>query len=263
MKNIFYLATISILFSCGNNVEEIKDPTSGVVLIKYEYYTDDLGQKIKDGKYTEWNRDGSLKLDCEYTDGKKEGSEIYFATKDSVIHNTYVAGERSGACLTIVDGVTIQELNFLDGKLNGKQRFYYHNGKLKSEGSMVDYRAVNNWKYYSPEHDHITELNFNENGISKELIGKWSLQRKDGKEEFMLLDKSGAFEYHSPLFKYDRKAIKQLSGVVLFGSQLVLGTRGGNLTYDIRYLYGDTLSLIDKKGIENLFVKDKRYLMMK
>ena len=238
MKKVLYLALLGLLFSCGNDIEEIKDPTTGIVLTRYEYYTDDLGQKIKDGKYTEWNKDGSLKKNAEYKDGKIEGQVIYYASKDSVLHGTYVEGKRSGLERTIVNDIVIQELNFKEGVLTGKQKFYYHNGELKSEGEMVDYRPVKTWEYYSPGHDHMTELNFNENGMSKELIGKWNLQRKDGKEEYVIFDKNGSFQYFSPLFKYDRKAIKQLSGVLLFGSKIVLGARSGNLSYDIRYLKG-------------------------
>lgn len=90
-----------------------------------------------------------------------------------IIHRAVSFEYEENSSKTIVDEVIIQELNFKEGKLTGEQKFYYHNGKLKSKGGMVNFRSVKTWKYFSP------------------------------------------------LFKYDRKAIKQFSGIVLFGDNRV------------------------------------------
>lgn len=85
-----------LLQSCGNEVEEIKDPITGKVLKKYEYYKDDNGQIVKDGESLEWDANGTLLLKEYFEDGKLNGESIVYHAPDSIYFNNYVNDLKEG-----------------------------------------------------------------------------------------------------------------------------------------------------------------------
>lgn len=62
------------------------------------------------------------------------------------------------------DGSLSSEGTLIDGKPDGYWKTYYKNGKLKSEGNRVNYQLNNNWKFYNQEGD-ITKQIIYKNGI--------------------------------------------------------------------------------------------------
>ena len=258
MKKVSLFNLLFLLFACGNEIEEITDPQTGVVLIRYEYYKDKSGQKIKDGLYSEWNKDGSPRNEIEYKDGLKHGKQTYTPSKDTVVHNEYIHGKMTGLSTLIVHGEILKELTYRNDQLQGCQKFYYPGGKLKAEGDMKSSIPVKEWTYYSPTHKYKSKLKFDQNGVCLDLIGKWNHQRNNKKKEFILLDEKGKFEYHAPMFKFDTKPVMQLHGNVYYGQQMNLVSNRKQITYDIRYCTGDTLSLYSPKAKEEfIFVRRK------
>lgn len=222
MRKLIFTSPLLLLLSCGNEIEEITDPRSGTVLKKYGYYTDDAGQKVKDGTYTEWNPDGFIKWTCNYEDGKLEGEEIVYAKPDSIIYNNYENDLRSGRCRIEYKGIIIRDLNYSNGMLNGKQQYFFPDGKLNIVGFMKDNETSDTWKHYGQKGDLKATFTYNANGAPNELVGKWVQQNDNGTEVFYVFDELGFGEFHAPLFKYDKKAMLQMEGFYQLGTNLVL-----------------------------------------
>ncbi len=258
MKKLSLLSLLFILLACGNEVEEIVDPQTGVILVRYEYYKNSSGQKIKHGQYSEWNKDGSLRNEIEYKDGLKHGKQTYYPSKDTVVYNVYVEDKRTGPSSLIAYGKILKEVTYKNDMLHGYQKYYYPGEKLKAEGEMSHNVPVKEWTYYSPTHKYKSKLKFDNKGICVDLIGKWMLQQDNKKKEFILFDEKGGFEYHAPMFKYDIKPVMLLHGTAYFGQQMSLASNRREIVYDIRYYTGDTLSVYSPMaGKEFIYIRSK------
>lgn len=95
-KLLLFTATVTLLSSCGNDVEEIKNPVTGLLEKKYEYYLDDNGQKVMDGEYTEWNSDGSVSIKKSHVDGKLNGEFTYYKSKDVIYFGNHENDKLNG-----------------------------------------------------------------------------------------------------------------------------------------------------------------------
>lgn len=256
MKSLIAFSPILLLFSCSNEIEEITDPITGVVLKKYEYYNDDSGQKIKDGTYTEWNSDGSIKWTCNYEDGKLEGEEIVYIKGDSIIYNNYKNDLKEGRCRIEYKGIITRDLNYSEGKLNGKQQYFYPDGKLNIEGFMKDNITSDTWKHYNQKGHNIATFTYNENGTPNELIGKWTQENDEGKEVYYLFNEKGIGEFHSPLFKYSKDPVLQLEGFYQLGTNLVLQDGVNIISMKILTFEKNRMKVIYNDGDIETYAKD-------
>jgi antitoxin component YwqK of YwqJK toxin-antitoxin module len=63
----------------------------------------------------------------------KEGKWTYYAPNGKVTHiDNYKAGKLSGERFVFMDSIIISHENFLNGKPDGTQRYYYNSGKINS-----------------------------------------------------------------------------------------------------------------------------------
>lgn len=257
MKTLIFISPLLLLWSCGNEVEEITDPRTGTVLKKYEYYTDDAGQKVKDGTYTEWKPNGDISWTCNYKDGKLHGEEIVYAKPDSIIYNNYENDVRSGRCRIEYKGVIIRDLNYSNGMLNGKQQYYFPDGKINIVGFMKDNKTSNTWKHYDPEGDIVATFTYNANGAPNELVGKWVEINNDGKEIYYVFDKQGYGEFHAPFMDYSKKATLQLKGQYQLGTNLVLRDDLNTISMSIMTFDKDEIMVMFKNGNVGIYQRER------
>jgi antitoxin component YwqK of YwqJK toxin-antitoxin module len=289
MKIVSLFILFFLMISCGNKVEEIVDPETGIVLTRYEYYTDSNGQKVKDGVYTKWNNDGTLFFTVHFKDGKenglyskwnkkgdliltvplkdgiKNGEQNYYNNennKNLEYTDSFVNGMKNGSSTLKNEGKLIYEKNYIDDLLNGVQKYYYDNSKLKAEGEMKSGIPIGEWDFYTPTHKNKTKLTFDKEGVCKELIGKWELQSEARTKSFIVVKSDGTYEYHTPIYKYDTEAVHWSNGTITIGDELGITMtstyRRSNVSqyYKLRSFIGDTLILFSEQTEnEEIYVK--------
>lgn len=214
-----------LINSCGNEVEEIKDPITGKVLKKYEYYKDDNGQIVKDGESLEWDGNGTLLLKQNFEDGKLNGESIVYHTQDSIYFNNYVDDKKEGECrLENAKGVVLSKYNYKNDILTGEQLYNYASGKLMLKAHFDDHLPVRTWNYFSENGKPAGIITFKD-GICQELIGKWKI--KGEKEHYFEFFKDGTYSESFPLFRYSQNATEFTRGSVFVGNRIRLISNGG------------------------------------
>ncbi len=214
-----------LLQSCGNEVEEIKDPITGKVLKKYEYYKDNNGQIVKDGESLEWDAKGTLLLKEKYEDGKLNGESIVYHAPDSIYFNNYVDDLKEGECrLENSKGVILSKYNYKNDILTGEQIYNYASGKLMLKAHFDGHIPVKTWKYFSENGKPAGTITFKD-GICQELIGKWKI--KGEKEHYFEFYKDGTYSESFPLFRYSQNATEFTRGSVFVGNRIRLVSNGG------------------------------------
>lgn len=214
-----------LLQSCGNEVEEIKDPITGKVLKKYEYYKDDNGQIVKDGESLEWDAKGTLLLKENYEDGKLNGESIVYHAPDSIYFNNYVNNLKEGECrLENSKGIILSKYNYKNDILTGEQIYNYASGKLMLKAHFDGPIPVKTWKYFSENGKPAGTITFKD-GICQELIGKWKI--KGEKEHYFEFYKDGTYSESFPLFRYSQNATEFTRGSVFVGNRIRLVSNGG------------------------------------
>lgn len=270
MKQTLLLLTVLAFVGCTTKVEEITNPYSGELILRYEYKLDKDNQKIKHGSFVEWNDNGKKIVESNYKDGVLHGGFLKW-NDDGVllIKVNYKDGELHGeGTKWNADGTLSHELNFLDGKLDGENIGYFddsivkiHNYKFKqlngphivkkingniiTKGEFKDDKPVGTWEYFDTDGKEKFKLHFN-NGACQELIGKWRVKRdrsvtysffEDGTYEIVKM----ALGSRVPI----RSGDLSFSNKVLFkkGEVLVFVDYGGIAKYDIESIEDNEIQL--------------------
>lgn len=256
MKKLLYTCSFFALVGCGNEVEEITDPTTGTVLKRYEYYLDENGQKVKDGTYTEWNNDGTIRWACNFKDGIQHGEEKVYMKPDSILYNNFIDGEKDGISKVVYKDIILRELNYSKGLLEGKQLYYHPNGKLNVEGYTKGSLTTKVWKHYDSKGKLIATFHYNDWYMPKELIGKWVQQTDDGKEIFYVFNESGSAEFYEPTFRGQKSATLQIKGLLFMGPKFHItdGVRR-EIIMDVVSFEKDKLILRNKAGDIKMLIK--------
>lgn len=236
-----------LLNSCGNEVEEIKNPSTGKLLKRFEYFTDDSGQKIKDGEYIEWDNNGKKIAELHYAKDSLDGKCTYFPEDGTIEELTFSNGKLNGIQIyRNAIGTIVRKVNVANGLCEGEQTYFYDNGKLKCKGSCHDGKNVKVWNYYDKTGKQIFQLNF-KNDICLELTGTWLLD--DGLTTFEFR-RNGTFIFKEPLFKHSLHAIEKASGDYSVSNQLhMIDIEGGKMWgFEIVNIEKDKLILINAAG---------------
>lgn len=191
------IALIVLIFaSCSNEVEIITNPKNGKLLLKYEYYLDDSGQKIKDGEYFKWSDNGDLEEEAYFEDNQFQGiRKLYFYDRSFIVWN-YDNGLKSGeSTVHSNDGSIIRLFQYKDDLLEGKQIFYRSKDKPQLLAYYEKGISQGKWEYFNGNGKMIGTLNF-ENGICQELIGEWTVESKPGHK--YILNNDGKLIHHKP-----------------------------------------------------------------
>lgn len=214
MKNhntiLFAVTTTLLLTSCGNDIEEIKNPSTGKLLKRFEYYTDDSGQKVKDGEYFEWDAAGNKIAELQYQDDSLNGICIYYNQDGTIANYNYLNGKNDGEqSLKAKNGKWIFKENYKKGRLDGIQTYYHSNGKVQCTGKYAFGKQTGTWKYFEDDGKSAFNLSF-KNGVCQELIGSWVL--KDNGITTFIFRKNGTFTLKAPYFRYSRQVSVQGEG---------------------------------------------------
>lgn len=245
-KIIIALSAIAgaMLFSaCGNDVEEIKDPSTGKLLKRFEYFTDDSGQKIKDGEYVEWDAAGKKISELHYKEDSLHGPCTYYLDNGNILENNFSMGKLSGdQILKTRNGKIIRKEHFERGLLNGKQEYRNLDGQLQRISYFSNGESSGAWVYYDKGKKHFT-LHFN-NGVCKELIGTWDVIGEHATS--MVFGKDGSFRLYAPYFDKFGEPVLRMDGTYLIDDQLhAFHKNGMTLDYELFYVSKDTVILID------------------
>lgn len=239
------LALTLFLNSCGNDVEEIKNPSTGKLLKRYEYYTDDSGQKIKDGEYIEWDATGEKIAELHYKDDSLHGTCIYHNEDGSVGSYNYNLGKLDGEqSLKAKNGNWLFQENYNNGKLDGAQTYYHLSGKKQCSGSFSNGIQSGKWSYFDDKGKPSFTLYFNK-GVCKQLTGTW-VSEDDGVTTF-IFGKDGSFVLKAPLFRYSKNATVQGKGIYSLTRMLLLtdAEHGNEWEYELFDIENDRLILIN------------------
>lgn len=219
-KGLYVAGMIIIMSSCGPNVEEIINPKTGQLELRYEYYLDPDGQKIKDGELVEWYPNGKKRLVQNYVSGILEGESIFYKNLDTIAYNNYENNKLHGKCeMKNSKGIVFARMKYKEGFLDGLQEYFYHTGTRKCIGEYIQGISEGKWSYFDSSGRRIGDLN-NTMGFPKELVGTWTVNNK--KEVFYTFSNDGTFRYYAPLFKYGGNPTKLMEGLSICGQKLEL-----------------------------------------
>lgn len=242
---LFTVATTLFLTSCGNDIEEIKNPSTGKLLKRYEYYTDDSGQKVKDGEYIEWDASGNKIAELHYQDDSLHGTCVYYNEDGSTGSYNYNLGELDGEqSLKAKNGSWVFQENYNNGKLDGIQTYYHLSGKKQCSGSFSSGKQTGKWNYFDDKGKPAFTLDFNK-GVCKQLTGTW-VSEDDGVITFVF-GKDGSFVLKAPLFRYSKNAVVQGKGIYSLTRMLVLTDtdHGNEWEYELFSIDANQLILIN------------------
>lgn len=242
---LFTILTSLLLTSCGNEVEEIKNTSTGKLLKRYEYYTDDSGQKIKDGEYVEWDAAGKKIAELHYQDDSLHGTCVYYKENGSIGSYNYNLGKLDGEqSLKAKNGSWVFQKNYSNGKIDGTQTYYHLSGKKQCSGSFSNGIQSGKWNYFDDKGKSNFALNFN-NGVCDKLTGTWISEDDD--QTMFIFGEDGSFVLKAPLFRYSKKAVVQGKGIYSLTRMLVLtDTEHGNeWEYELFDIENDRLILLN------------------
>ena len=135
MKIFFYLAVLSLIFSCGAD-EEKKKVVEGTfhieeVNIFSERHIETKNGELVSGKiYNEY-------FEIEVSEGKFHGKFIQYTDGIVVESGSYSNGERNGVFKSFSEGVLTSDFNYKDGKYEGRQKRWV-SGVLVSDENYVN-----------------------------------------------------------------------------------------------------------------------------
>jgi antitoxin component YwqK of YwqJK toxin-antitoxin module len=242
---VFILSFIIFLTSCGNEIFEIKDPKTGKLLLKYEYYEDENGQLIKDGEYLEWYADGSKKCELNYENDSLDGSCVYYDKDGSLRINNYHLGRLDGEQLIKSSkGTLISKENFENNRFHGKQEYFYPSGKLQRIGSYQSGKKIGDWKFFDRKGKLYFKLTF-KNDICQQFIGDWVLE--DARNTIFQFKNDGTFVFKAPYFKNFGEPVVQGQGVFLVENFLEMKdtSNGGLWKYEVFSVEKNMIILIN------------------
>lgn len=180
MKKLILIIPILAIVSCSNEVEEIVNPKTGTLLKRFEYYTDDSGQKIKDGDYIEWYADGSKKEESVYSSGILNGIQKTYDNSGTICELNFIMGKKEGnGKISDKNGVILNRFNYKNDMKDGIQESFNENGKIKLKADYEFGIPSNIWTYYDSEGEVIAKLKFI-NGICQDYIGRWKILQRKG-----------------------------------------------------------------------------------
>lgn len=233
-----------LLVSCGKDIEEIKNPSTGKLLKRFEYYTDDSGQKLKDGEYFEWDAAGNKIAELNYQADSLNGSCIFYNKDGTTDNYNYLIGKVHGEqTKKSKNGNWVFKENFSNGILDGLQTYYHLTGKIQCTGSYTLGKQTGTWKYFDDDGKSAFNLTF-KNGVCQELIGTWI--KENGVTTFTF-QKNGTFILKAPYFRYSREAVIQGEGPFSVSRMLKLSdeTRGDIWEYEVFEVEKNRLILIN------------------
>ncbi len=242
---LFTITMILLLTSCRNDVEEIKNPSTGKLMKRYEYYSDDSGQKIKDGEYVEWDYLGNKMSKLQYKDDSLNGPAIFYNEDGSIANYNYLKGKLDGEqTLKSKQGDWIYKENYTNGIPNGTHAYYHSNGKLMCSGNFALGVQVGKWKYLDDMGNPSFNLTF-KNGVCQELIGTWEL--KERAFTTFAFREDGTYTLKAPYFKYSQNSVVQGEGQFTVTRTLQLSdeNRNGIWDYEVFEVEKDRLILIN------------------
>lgn len=147
---------------------------------KTEYYeTGELfvERQIKTGNYKEYLKDGTLKVNCNYTNYNLTGLWVGFSnTGQKEWEVNYLDGYLSGAFKQFyISGKIKAEGKYHENKKQGKEKHFTEEGKLDWEGFFDKGIPVSKWKKYNKE-EKVVAFNKFKGGVliknSKTFTGK-------------------------------------------------------------------------------------------
>lgn len=233
MKNKIILigALAGLLTSCGNSVEEIKDPLTGKLTKRYEYYKDGSGQVVYDGEYTEWYKNGNIRLHQNYKNGKRSGESIFYQSKDSIYFNNFDNDQRNSVCrLENAAGVVLGTYIYKNDKLSGITTYCFPNGEKYLEATYMLGFPSGEWKYFDEKGKNVGKLTAS-GGLPNELLGRWNLE--GSRLTSFEFRKDGTMSLFEPFNKYATEPFESMIGKFEFGRQLTFYLGRDEIPFDI------------------------------
>ena len=146
LKPYYLLVCFVLLWQIPEGISQTRDyrtradyhPETGLLQSKFTYYHDYWSeQEVIHGRYSEWNKQSVLILDCFYKEGKLDSLCRKYDRLGNVVEvSWWEAGERNGMTQYYAStGGLMQELKYDKGDLNGVAIEYRKNGSLKSVGT--------------------------------------------------------------------------------------------------------------------------------
>tara|TARA_B100001248_G_scaffold239965_1_gene205602 strand:- start:432 stop:1361 length:930 start_codon:yes stop_codon:yes gene_type:complete len=233
MRKIFSIAAMLMFMLACSKTREVKNPLTGKLIEKYEYYEDDNGSFIKDGEYKSWFPNEQIKISGTYKDNKKEGVWKYWDEngnllievdyendlKDGKYKEYYATGNIKQEAIYSKDtlngiektyfpnGAVKYEINFVNGVKNGVAFEYDSLGNKRVQKEYLNGSKTGKWILWDSNSVKIREIDF-ENDVPKFLIGLWKDPEKrkltyEFKKDGIVVKKFPIFEialgYNDPI----------------------------------------------------------------
>lgn len=106
----------------------------------------------ENGDFVEYDRNGNIVVKGSFVDGLQTG-DWYYHVGDEIQEGKYKGGYKNGIwkIYFAADKSLKSEGSYIDGKEQGKFKYYYDNGKMKMEGDFSMGRRHKTWKFYNDD----------------------------------------------------------------------------------------------------------------
>jgi antitoxin component YwqK of YwqJK toxin-antitoxin module len=143
-----------ILYNLNGIKIEERMHTTGVDSLLNSWDKTGNKQLIKDGngEALDYHKNGIVKYQGLYKDGKKEGDWIWYHPEGGIkTKMTYIKGKMNGTNYYYYDnGKLRKEIIFKDGKMNGPVTWYYTDGVVSCKGAYKDDEKSGTYIWYGP-----------------------------------------------------------------------------------------------------------------
>jgi antitoxin component YwqK of YwqJK toxin-antitoxin module len=131
------------------------------------------------GPSIDYNKDGSIRSEYQYSDGNKHGEFVeYHSTGTFHLKGSYKGDNRDGLWEEWADdGTKKKEYNFSEGIKEGQYKEYDNSGNLVIEG---EYKEGRNWN--GEFFVHVEWQEYDDNEDESEFAGYWTALVESGKE---------------------------------------------------------------------------------
>ncbi len=134
---------------------------------------------LLNGKYTEWNANGSVRMEGSYVNGLKDGEWKLWNFVSHTLYQitTYNKGEKNGVFkeynpseILVIEGM------YKDGEKDGKWSYYFNDGSKDMIGSFSEGKQHGHWDYWYPNGQLYYKGDYNKG----KKTGEWNFFYNNG-----------------------------------------------------------------------------------
>jgi len=211
------------------------------------------------GPSIDYNKDGSIRSEYQYSDGNKHGEFVeYHSTGTFHLKGSYKGDNRDGLWEEWADdGTKKKEYNFSEGIKEGQYKEYDNSGNLVIEG---EYKEGRNWN--GEFFVHVEWQEYDDNEDESEFAGYWTALVESGKEGVpgRFTYSEGVWNGNAIIYDEDGNIASEENYVAgALEGPTVVYDEDGNVTWHVEYKAGKVDGKITRFSDDGTKVSEYSY----